>query len=392
MKKIIIRDKAAQAIRQGYPLIQPGDLETKTPEATTQWVEFVDSKQRFLGTGYLGQQNKGLGWVLNWLPNEKINQYFFEQKFERAFSLRQSFFQDDQTTAFRIFNGEGDGIGGLTIDYYEDYLVFSWYNSSIYHYQQELLAACLKVLPQTKGVYQKNRYQGEQLTESQHIWGEVAPEPLIVKENGVNFATYLDEGLMTGIFLDQKEVRGYLTQGISAGKTVLNTFSYTGAFSVAAAIGGASQTTSVDLAKRSLEKTKEQFLVNQIDPETQNIIVMDVFNYFNYAQKKHLNFDIVVLDPPSFARSKKRTFSVAKNYGELVADAAPLVAADGLLIASTNAANLSYNKFREMVEKGIQTTGRRFSLVQSYQLPADFVVSPNFSEGNYLKVLFYKIK
>jgi 23S rRNA (cytosine1962-C5)-methyltransferase len=109
-----------------------------------------------------------------------------------------------------------------------------------------------------------------------------------VKENGVTYATYLNEGLMTGIFLDQKEVRGQLVDGLAAGKTVLNMFSYTGAFSVAAAVGGAAQTTSVDLAKRSLEKTREQFAVNGIDPDTQRIHVMDVFNYFNYASKKRL--------------------------------------------------------------------------------------------------------
>ena len=103
----------------------------------------------------------------------------------------------------------------------------------------------------------------------------------------MTYATYMNEGLMTGIFLDQKEVRGTLASGLVAGKTLLNMFSYTGAFSVAAAFGGASQTTSVDLAKRSLDKTREQFTMNGIDPESQRIYVMDVFSYFNYAKKKN---------------------------------------------------------------------------------------------------------
>src|SRR5690606_18911637 len=102
---------------------------------------------------------------------------------------------------------------------------------------------------------------------------------------------------------------------------VLNTFSYTGAFSVAAAIGGAAKTTSVDLAKRSSAKTIEQFSVNGIDYEHQDILVMDVFNYFKYAKRKELKFDLVVLDPPSFARSKKYTFSTAKDYTNLMKEA-----------------------------------------------------------------------
>ena len=104
------------------------------------------------------------------------------------------------------------------------------------------------------------------------MYGEQAPEPLLVTENGVQFATYLNEGLMTGIFLDQKEVRGRLVDGFAVGKTVLNMFSYTGAFSVAAAMGGAVATTSVDLAKRSLPKTTEQFEVNHLNLAAQRLL------------------------------------------------------------------------------------------------------------------------
>ena len=228
--------------------------------------------------------------------------------------------------------------------------------------------------------------------ESQYLFGEEAQEPLLVMENGVTYATYLNEGLMTGIFLDQKNVRGALVNGLVAGKTLLNMFSYTGAFSVAAAVGGASQTTSVDLAKRSLDKTREQFLVNGIEPDSQKIYVMDVFGYFNYAKKKNLTYDIVVLDPPSFARNGKKTFSVAKNYGELVEEAVDILEDNGTLIASTNAANVSDKKFRQMVEESLKNKGVKFTIFQEEKLPADFQIAESFPEGNYLKVLFIKIK
>ena len=200
----------------------------------------------------------------------------------------------------------------------------------------------------------------------------------------------MNEGLMTGIFLDQREVRETIRQRYSAGRTVLNTFSYTGAFSVAAAMGGATKTTSVDVANRSLEKTKEQFAANDIDPETQQIYVMDVFDYFKYALKKQLTFDTVVVDPPSFARTKKRTFSVVKDYGTLVAQITPLVAPKGTLVLSTNAANVSESRFQQMIEQGIREAdgNRRYRIVLKKGLPSDFAVPASTPLSDYLKVFF----
>ena len=137
----------------------------------------------------------------------------FERLFQQAFEKRQAFSRDDLTTAFRIFNGEGDGLGGLTIDWYDGYLLLTWYNDSLYQMKPLLLEACQAVLKDIQGIYEKNRFDLQGLPESQHIAGAKAPEPLIVKENGVSFATYLDDGMMTGIFLDQKEVRGRLVNG-----------------------------------------------------------------------------------------------------------------------------------------------------------------------------------
>ena len=119
---------------------------------------------------------------------------------------------------------------------------------------------------------------------------------------------------------------------------------------------------------------------------------MDVFNYFNYARKKDLRFDVIVLDPPSFARNKKKVFSVAKNYGDLVTDSLEILAPDGLLIASTNAANLSSKKFQEMIEASLEKAHVPYECIQSYRLPADFAVDKHFPEGNYLKVFFYQMK
>lgn len=392
MEKIKIKQASVKKYRKDYPLIQDIDLVTYPKELPKGWVSFYTQHEEFIGYGYLGKQNKGIGWLISFKENQPLKPVFFSKLFNEAKQERQSFFLDESTTAFRLFNGEGDGLGGMTIDWYDGYLVVSWYNETIYGLKHEILKALQQSDIPVIGIYEKVRFKKDGLQDSSFLWGEKAPEPLIVKENNINYATYLNEGLMTGIFLDQRDVRRELSEGLSTGKTLLNTFSYTGAFSVAAAYGGATHTTSVDLAKRSLEKTKEQFEVNGIDGDKQAIIVMDVFDYFKYALRKEMAFDIVVMDPPSFARNKKRTFSVAKDYGKLTYEAAQLVKQNGLLIASTNAANVSMDKFRSMVENGIKETGRTFSLSAKYHLPTDFKVSDTFKEANYLKVLFYNIK
>ena len=384
--KLQVTKKAEHKFKKGYPLIQKEDLQQVPAQLPTDWLTLIDSKGQRLAEGYLGEQNKGIGWLLSW--HGPINQSFFQQLFEISREKRTSFEKDSLTTAYRLFNGEGDGIGGLIIDRYADYAVFSWYNETLYQKKAELLTAFRTVYPDIIGAYEKIRFSTKDLPESQFLYGEQAPEPLLVTENGVQFATYLNEGLMTGIFLDQKEVRGRLVDGFAVGKTVLNMFSYTGAFSVAAAMGGAVATTSVDLAKRSLPKTTEQFEVNHLNLAAQKIIVMDVFDYFKYASRKGLSYDMIILDPPSFARNKKKVFSVAKNYGELVKDSIDILTDKGTLIASTNAANLSLAKYKKMVITALQEKNVRYKITDTYQLPADFQVNPNFPEGNYLKVLF----
>ena len=220
--------------------------------------------------------------------------------------------------------------------------------------------------------------------------GEVPEWPLIVKENNQQFAIYLDDGAMVGIFLDQRDVRKRIRDTYAKGKTVLNTFSYTGGFSVFAAAGGATKTTSVDLANRSLSKTKEQFAVNHIDITNQDIIVEDVFKYFKYAVKKELLFDMVVLDPPSFARSKKFTFSAAKDYTNLLKEAIAITQSNGIIVASTNCSTFNMKKFKGFVDTAFKQMGSSYTILEEYSLPKDFKTTEHFKEGNYLKVLFIK--
>ena len=392
MKEIILKTKAAQLVKKGSPLLSQEDLARPLDAKEGECVRVCDEKKEFLAMAYVGFQHKGIGWVYSKNDGEKLTPQFVKGLFQKAAKKRSSLMMDDSTTSFRLFNGEGDGLGGITIDWYDGFVVVSWYSVGIYQWKKIIIEQLQEAIPSIQGIYEKIRYASkEKLPESQFVKGVQASDPLIVQEEGVRYATYLDEGLMTGIFLDQREVRTLLRDDYSAGKTILNLFSYTGAFSVAAAMGGAIQTTSVDVANRSLEKTREQFEVNGIDASEQKIYVMDVFDYIKYAAKKALTFDTIVLDPPSFARTKKRTFSVAKDYAGLVEQLVLLTAKKGTLILSTNAANVSEKQFLEMIHKGLRSSGRSYRLAHQKKLPMDFPVAPHTPLSDYLKVIFIEM-
>ncbi len=390
--EVQIKDKFVHKYEKGYPLISKESiLNSDVLQKEGSIIKLVDERKRFIAKGYFGKQNKGFGWVLTRNEKELITTDFFKKKFRTAYIERQSFFEDFDTTAFRFFNGEGDGIGGLIIDHYDGHYVMNWYSKGIYTFKEYVLQA-LQETVEVKSIYEKKRFdtKGQYVEDDDFVLGEQPEFPLLVKENGAQFAVYLNDGAMVGVFLDQRDVRKTIRDKYSKGKHVLNMFSYTGAFSVFAALGGATKTTSVDLANRSLPKTEEQFQVNSINPEEHNIVVMDVFNYFKYAIKKNLKFDMVILDPPSFAKSKKFTFSAAKDYKNLLKETIQITEDNGMIVASTNCSTFDMKRFKQFIDAAFKESNERYKILEQFSLPADFKTIPEFKEGNYLKVVFIK--
>lgn len=388
---VTIDDQLAKAVKSGYPLLDKDDVAMQ-PEQEGAIVCLRNKANHFVARGYLGKQNRGHGWVLTTSEGEKIDAAFFQKKVKSAVQKRSNLYEDNETTAFRVFNGDGDGIGGLTIDYYDGFYLLTWYSKGVYEFKEFVVQALVHSVS-LKGIYEKKRFasDGKYVEDDDFVYGERGQFPLIVKENGMFFAVYLNDGPMTGIFLDQRNVRKRIRDHYSQGKRVLNLFSYTGAFSVAAALGGSLETTSVDLANRSRAKTEEQFLMNSVPLEQQNIVVMDAFRYFSYAKKKGIEFDLIVLDPPSFARSKKRTFSAAKDYKALLQEAITVTASKGVLVASTNAANVSLKQFKRMVELAFKEEDKAYKVLEEYGVPADFATTEMYPQGNYLKVLMIQV-
>lgn len=393
MRKTItlkIKQQQLKAYQNKYPLISRDAIQNeKNLTNEGDLIRMTDPEGRFLGTGYYGMQNKGVGWILSWKEKDKIDQHFFKQKISAAIANRQELYENQETTAFRVFNGEGDGIGGLTIDYFSGYYLINWYSKGIYSFREEILAVFDELITY-KAIYEKKRFatKGQYVEGDDFVKGEQTEFPIVIKENGMNYAVDLNDGAMVGIFLDQRNVRKTIRDSYAQGKKVLNTFSYTGAFSVAALLGGAAHTTSVDLAKRSRPLTEEQFAVNEIDSKKQDIVVMDVFDYFKYAKRKKLMFDLVILDPPSFARSKKRNFSTVKDYPWLIEETIEITEKNGIIVASTNTATFGMAKFKKLIDQGFKRMNSNYRILDAFSLPEDFRVSQFYKEGNYLKVLF----
>ncbi|PPA69773.1 class I SAM-dependent rRNA methyltransferase [Jeotgalibacillus proteolyticus] len=394
MNKITLKKKFTDKVKSGYPLLTAEMLEDPSQLGEEGDILILtDHRDEFIAKGFQGKQNKGIGWLVTWEQDEEIAKLLFINRLRAAIGRRKKWFSSSDTNAFRVFNGEGDGLGGLTIDYFNGHYLFTWYSEGIYLMREELFSA-FEELVSYKSIYGKKRFdtKGRYVEDDDFIKGERPSFPLVVKENGAQFAVYLNEGAMVGVFLDQRDVRRAIRDRYAEGKTVLNTFSYTGAFSVFAALGGAVKTTSVDLANRSVPKTIEQFSMNGIDYEAQDILVRDVFRYFNYAVKNEIKFDLVVMDPPSFARSKKNTFSAAKDYKNLMKQAIDITENNGVIVASTNAANVPMKKFQRFIDEAFKEKGLKYEILETHTLPEDFAVSSSFTEGDYLKVLFVKRK
>lgn len=388
-----LTNQAVQRIKKGERLLQAEDFilqDAAKGQKEGVVIQLVDENKQFIAKALVGHQNKGIAWVIT--EHEKIyfNEDFIDNVLEDAIEARASFFEDTTTTAFRLFNGEGDGLGGVTIDWYDGYIQINWYTRAVYAQREWFITVLKHYLPQIKGVYETKRFKLEEHElPIEHTDGQEAPQPIEILENNCRYAIYLGHEWMTGLFLDQREVRQFI-QSQSSGSTLLNLFSYTGGFSVASAVGGAAKTVSVDVANRSLEKTSEQFALNGIQAPSQahEIRVMDVFDYIQYAKRHDLQFDWVVSDPPSFARTKDYQFSAEKDYVSLANDLFDLTAPGGFCVLSTNHSGYERSQFMADMHEVAQTHPGEFHLIQSFGLPKDYPTTAD-QASQYLKVLIY---
>lgn len=389
MNRYQLKPLKSNRVKNGECLLQLNDFQDKNINQLPEGTPFIviSDQNEPLGQALKGEQNKGVAWLWTRNIEDTWSEAFVSNTLKLAYEKREKLTANPDTTAYRIFNGEGDGLGGITIDLYHRFIMINWYTEGLYQYKEWVYHA-LQQLNIADGIYETLRFKTD-LAKNRLVWGTSSPEPLVIYENKRAYAVYLGKNWMTGLFLDQREVRDFINQ--QAYGRVLNLFSYTGAFSIAAALNGA-ETVSIDAANRSDKLTKQNFELNQInlDKHHHEIRVMDVFDYLNYARRHHLQFDLIVCDPPSFARTKKRQFQVIRDYKDLAKQVFSIIKPGGMTILSLNHSGYLADKFRtDMVEASQQVKGS-YHLIQTFSLPEDFPTSSD-SESNYLKVLvFYR--
>lgn len=386
MKNVTVKRSKQQKFTHGYLLLEKDDVlqSDKIDEGELFTVKLENGD--LIGTFYAGHQNKGLGWKVSDAYIQFIDASYFIDLFENAKHERTSLFNSSETNAFRLYNGEGDGLGGFTIDHYDGHLLITWYSKGIYHYKSDIIEA-IKAVFDYKTIYEKLRYDKNVPTNV--VSDKEAEFPIIIKENNLHYMIDLTDGAMTGLFLDQRDVRKKLQQMHTKHKDMLNLFAYSGGFSVAVGTNGY-KTTNVDIAKRSIELMEQNFALNEMNLETQTFITMDAFDALAYFARHLKTFDIIVIDPPSFSRHKKKVFTVKDHYHELVTEALPLVNYGGYLVLSTNASNVSLKQFRAMIEDTLKDKAD-YEITQIMGLPKDFRTTDKYKASKYLKVVFVKI-
>jgi 23S rRNA (cytosine1962-C5)-methyltransferase len=377
----------ATRLRAGHPLVFREALGPRPLHQNAgEMLEVVDPDGGFVARGLFDPEGVVALRVVTRDPNEIIDGTALRNRVEAAKRLRTQLVPKD-TDAYRILHAEGDAVPGITVDRYGDFLVAHVYTAASEPLREWLYDA-LEAAYQPKAIYEQKRYKpqtGEGVRAPASLArGEVAPVELEVQEAGIKFAVDVTAPLGTGLFPDLREGRRVVGER-AHGRRVLNLFSYTGAFSVWAGKGGATQVTSVDLAQKAHARARRNLQLNGLDEKAHEMIAGDAFKVLARMAERHTKFDLIVLDPPSFAQAKGRVFSVQKDYRELVEAALTVAGPDALLACVSNTHKLSWDELDKAIGEAAGRVGRFTRVVERRGLPPDFPVPAGHSEGQYLK-------
>jgi 23S rRNA (cytosine1962-C5)-methyltransferase len=337
---------------------------------------------------------------------------WLHERVRAAWELRAPL-RDVGITAYRWLFGEGDGLPGLTVDLYGDWAVVQIYAASV-EILLGWLADALREIAPLRGILLKQRESdlelGEPRTENQEpehgprttdnpkskiqnpklLWGEPPPRDLVVAEHGLRFYADLRVGQKTGLFLDQRENRRYV-EGLGDGRTVLNCFAYTGAFSLYALRGGARSVVSADIGKGLAEAADANIALNGLDAARHHFATGDCFDLLARYVEEGRHFDLVILDPPSFAKSKRNRYAALRAYTRLNALGMRCVSPGGLLATASCTSQIGPEAFKELLAAAGASVGRRLQIFHEAGQPIDHPAPAHFPEGRYLKFVVGRV-
>lgn len=362
------------AIAKADPGLESGDL-----------VSVFSAKEEFLGTGHFSQGSIMVRIIS--FEERAIDQAFWNEKITSAYELRKSLglTENENTNVFRLVHGEGDLLPGLIIDYYNGTAVIQAHHIGIYKHIADISAALQVVLGEKlKGVYDKSAEtlpKNLNIESNDWVWGKAETD--LVQEYGATYRIDWEKGQKTGFFIDQRENRKMVST-YSKGKKVLNTFCYSGGFSVLALNEGASEVHSVDISNKAIALTEQNINLNSGFAGKHESIVADVVKYIREIGD---DFDLIVLDPPAFAKNIKARHNAVQAYKRLNAEAIRKIKPGGIIFTFSCSQVVDKSLFAHTIAAAAMETGRKVKVLHQLSQPADHPINIFHPETEYLKGL-----
>ena len=390
--KVILKTKKAEAVRRFYPWVFSAAIkDTEGTVSNGAVVDVYSNKMKYLATGHY-QEGSIAVRLFAW-ENIDPNRDFWKKKMEKAYRFRKQLFGDfSRTNAFRIVFGEGDGMPGLIIDVYDDITVFQTHSVGM-HQMKVLFVELLQEIMGAKfsAVYDKSsetlHRMSNETSENGFLTGDKSRT--IIRENDLRFYVDVEKGQKTGFFLDQRDNRKLL-RDYAKDQNVLNMYAYTGGFTVYALDGGAAHVDSVDSSAKAMDLTDENIALNNFQHKNHRSVTMDALDYLKEMEKN--TYDIIVLDPPAFAKTRSSRQNAVQGYKRINARALEKIKPGGLLFTFSCSVVIDRSLFLDTVTSAAIQTGRAVSVLHSLSQPADHPASLYHPEGNYLKGLVLKVE
>jgi 23S rRNA (cytosine1962-C5)-methyltransferase len=356
-------------------------------------VKVCNSNGDFLAYGYYNEDSKIRVRLLEWNEQVEIDAAWWEDKIRKAYALRKERVENENTNAYRLVFSEGDGLPGLIVDKYADYLSVQFLTAGTDVRKTMIVEILQKVIP-VKGIYERSdanarSQEGLQMVVG-NLYGEKPPASLLIKENGLLFNTPIVEGQKSGYYLDQRENRKKVAD-YTNGKKVLDCFSYTGGFSLHAKQAGASEVWSVDSSSIAIEALKNNYKNNDLAFNEEQVITSDVFQYLRNAQQNGQHWDVIILDPPKLAPNRQNLPKAERAYKDLNLQALLLMKPGDILATFSCSGSLSLEHFKQILAWAATDAGKELQFLEDLGHPIDHPVRAAFPESSYLKGVIARV-
>ncbi len=390
MSSVILKKAADSFIKRKHPWIFFGAIDrVEGNPSNGETVQIFTSDKKLIGNGSFSPSSQIRVRVWSFDPEEKIDTDFFRNKILAASELRKKLIDLTQTNAYRIINAESDGLPGLIIDKYSDFLVCQFLSAGA-EVNKKVIVEILDDILKPNGIFERSDIEvrtKEGLQPTQGLLKGNIPNDLIeVRENGFKFLVDIKGGHKTGFYLDQRDNRKLVTE-FSTGKSVLNCFSYTGGFSVYALASGAEKVIQIESSLSALELANKNMELNGLNISNIENINGDVFEVLRKFRDERRTFDLIVLDPPKFAESASQIQKASRGYKDINLLAMKLLNPGGILFTFSCSGHISQELFQKIVADAALDSGKEVKLIKQLTQASDHPIAANFPEGLYLKGL-----